>query len=36
MNWKTNGINEFIIESMEQITSVNEVVRTMKENMRLH
>jgi dynein heavy chain, axonemal len=35
MNWKTNGINEFIVESMEQITSVNEVVRTMKENMRL-
>ena len=35
MNWKSNGINEFIAESMEQVTAVNEVVRTMKENMRL-
>jgi len=34
MNWKTNGINEFIVECMEQVTSVSDVVRTMKDNLR--
>jgi dynein heavy chain len=34
LNWKANGINEFIADSMEQVTSVNDIVRTMKENLR--
>eukprot|EP01042_Synura_sphagnicola_P001438 gene1438-1642_t len=35
MNWKSSGISEFIADAMEQVTAVSEVVRTMKENMRL-
>jgi len=34
MNWKANGINEFIGDAMEQVSAVSEVVRTMKENIR--
>ncbi|CAM9131888.1 unnamed protein product, partial [Ectocarpus fasciculatus] len=34
LNWKANGINEFIADSMEQVTAVNDIVRTMKENLR--
>eukprot|EP01041_Mallomonas_annulata_P000386 gene386-700_t len=34
LNWKSNGINEFIADAMEQVTAASEVVRTMKENMR--
>ena len=34
MNWKSNGITEFIADSMEQVKAVSEVVRTMKNNLR--
>lgn len=34
MNWKSNGIHEFIADSMEQVAIVSEVVKTMKENLR--
>ncbi|RYG70338.1 hypothetical protein EON64_00425, partial [archaeon] len=34
MNWKANGITEFIGESMEQVKAVSEVMRTMKNNLR--
>lgn len=33
MNWKANGINEFIADSKEQVDAVNEVVKTMKDNL---
>ncbi|CAM9107555.1 unnamed protein product [Discosporangium mesarthrocarpum] len=33
LNWKSSGINEFIEESMEQVTAVHEVMRTMKTNL---
>ena len=33
MNWKSNGINEFISDSQEQVNAVNEVVKTMKDNL---
>ena len=35
MNWRSSGITEFIADAMEQVSAVSEVVRTMKENMRL-
>jgi len=34
MNWKANGITDFISEAMDQVKVVNEVVTTMKENLR--
>jgi len=34
MNWKSNGITDFIADSMEQVKLVSEVVRTMKNNLR--
>eukprot|EP00903_Cladosiphon_okamuranus_P006208 g6103.t2 len=33
MNWNSTGINDFIEESMEQVTAVHEVMRTMKTNL---
>ncbi|CAN0161161.1 unnamed protein product [Scytosiphon promiscuus] len=33
MNWNSNGINEFIEESMEQVTAVHDVMHTMKTNL---
>ena len=33
MNWKANGINEFIADSMEQVKVVYDVVKTMKDNL---
>ncbi|CAN0336619.1 unnamed protein product, partial [Ectocarpus sp. 8 AP-2014] len=33
MNWNSVGINEFIEESMEQVTAVHEVMHTMKTNL---
>lgn len=33
MNWKSNGIKEFIDEAMSQISSVSELVHTMKRSM---
>ena len=35
MDWKSNGTNEFIVDSMEQVNALDDVVRTMKENLRL-
>ncbi len=35
MDWKSNGINEFIVNFMEQVNALNDVVRIMKENLRL-
>jgi dynein heavy chain len=34
MNWKSNGITEFIADSMEQVQAVSEVMRTMKNNLK--
>jgi len=34
MNWKSNGITEFIADSMEQVQAVSEVMRTMKNNLQ--
>ena len=34
MNWKSNGITEFIGDAMEQVTVVNEIVKKMKDNLR--
>jgi dynein heavy chain len=33
MNWKSNQINEFISDSMEQVKVVHEVCKTMKDNL---
>ena len=35
MNWKSNGISDFISDSMEQVNIVNNIVQKMKENLRL-
>ena len=34
LNWKSNSITEFIADSMEQVTVVSSVVKTMKDNLR--
>lgn len=34
MNWKSNGITEFIADCMEQVQVVAEVMRTMKNNLK--
>jgi dynein heavy chain len=34
MNWNSNGITEFIQDSMDQVHIVGEVVETMKSNLR--
>ena len=35
MNWKTTGINEFIADAMEQVKAVYDVVKTMKDNLKM-
>jgi dynein heavy chain len=34
LNWKSPGITEFIAEAMEQVRTVSEVARSMKNNLR--
>merc|ERR1711871_22929 len=34
LNWKSNGISDFISDSMEQVNVVNNIVQKMKENLR--
>jgi hypothetical protein len=34
MNWKSNGITEFITEAMDQVKIVSDIVHTMKDNLR--
>jgi hypothetical protein len=33
LNWRSSGINEFICDSMNKIQAVDEVVKTMKNNL---
>jgi dynein heavy chain, axonemal len=33
MNWKSNGITEFIADAMDQVTVVNDIVKKMKDNL---
>lgn len=35
LNWRSNGINDFIAESMDKVNAVDEVVRTMKNNLQV-
>ncbi len=34
LNWKSNGISDFISDSMDQVNIVNNIVQKMKENLR--
>lgn len=35
LNWRSNGISDFIAESMDKVNAVDEVVRTMKNNLQV-
>jgi hypothetical protein len=33
LNWRSDGVNEFIAESMDQVKIMHDILKTMKDNL---